>query len=60
MQQLYRQFRDLDLTYEDLIDKRFTRLKWLRYMIESEKLDGALRWNHPAEEKIYPSTEQTL
>jgi nucleoside-diphosphate-sugar epimerase len=60
VQQLYRQFRDLDLTYEDLIDKRFTRLKWLRYMIESEKLDGALRWNHPAEEKIYPSTEQTL
>jgi nucleoside-diphosphate-sugar epimerase len=58
--ELARQFRDLGLTSTELADKRFTRLKWLRYLLDDERLDGALRWREPAAEKIYASAEQAL
>jgi len=32
------------LTHDDFLDRRFTRLKWLNYLLESGRLDGALRW----------------
>jgi nucleoside-diphosphate-sugar epimerase len=32
------------LTEELFTDKRFTRLKWLRHLLESGHLDGNLRW----------------
>ena len=54
------QFRSLGLSREDLVDKRYTRLKWLRYLLDSETLDGALRWKNAAEEKIYAGAEQSL
>ncbi len=37
-------FRAVGLTHEAYVDKRFTRLKWLRHLIESNRLDGSLRW----------------
>jgi nucleoside-diphosphate-sugar epimerase len=59
-QELARQFRSLGLSREDLVDKRYTRLQWLRYLLDSEKLAGALRWNGVAEETIYAGAEQSL
>lgn len=58
--QLAQQFRGLGLSADHLADKRFTRLKWLRYLLDSERLDGELRWREPAKEKLYAATEQTL
>jgi len=37
-------FRDIGLTHETFVDKRFTRLKWLNYLLDSELLDETLRW----------------
>lgn len=43
-QELYQAFKEVGLTHEDFLDRRFTRLKWLNYLLESGKLDGGLRW----------------
>jgi nucleoside-diphosphate-sugar epimerase len=45
---LYEEFKAIGLTYSDLTDKRFTRLRWLRHLMETEQLDGALYWRAPA------------
>jgi nucleoside-diphosphate-sugar epimerase len=45
---LHRAFQTLGLTYSDLTDDRFTRLRWLRHLIENEQLDEALYWREPA------------
>ena len=37
-------FRAIGLTAEQFADKRFTRLKWLRHLLDSGRLDGSLRW----------------
>ncbi len=37
-------FTAVGLTNEDFTDRRFTRLKWLRYLLDSGRLDGSLRW----------------
>ena len=58
--ELARQFRSLGLSREDLADKKFTRLKWLRYLLDNERLDGSLRWNDTVEQKIYAAAEQSL
>jgi nucleoside-diphosphate-sugar epimerase len=58
--QLAQQFRALGLSADHLADKRFTRLKWLRYLLDSERLDGELRWREPAKEKLYAAAEQSL
>jgi nucleoside-diphosphate-sugar epimerase len=42
--ELYRGFQFIELTYGVLTDKRFTRLKWLRHLLETGQLDGSLRW----------------
>ena len=42
--ELYQAYTDVGLTHEDFLDRRFTRLKWLNYLLESNRLDGALRW----------------
>jgi nucleoside-diphosphate-sugar epimerase len=46
---LHRAFHTIGLTYSDLTDERFTRLRWLRHLIETERLDEALYWRHPAQ-----------
>jgi nucleoside-diphosphate-sugar epimerase len=58
--ELARQFRALGLSSDDLADKRYTRLKWLRHLLDGGRLDGALRWQGPAAEKIDLVAEQTL
>ena len=37
-------FRAIGLAHETFIDRRFTRLTWLRYLLESGRLDQSLRW----------------
>jgi nucleoside-diphosphate-sugar epimerase len=43
--ELYEACKQAGLTHADYTDKKFTRLKWLRYLLDSGRLDGALRWN---------------
>lgn len=43
-QELCEAFRAVGLTEADFTDRRFTRLKWLRYLLESGRLDQSLRW----------------
>jgi nucleoside-diphosphate-sugar epimerase len=57
---LAKQFRELGLTSDHLVDPRYTRLKWLRYLLDSERLDGALRWNDAPEGTIYSGAAQSL
>lgn len=42
--ELYEAFTAMGLTQHDFTDRRFTRLKWLRYLLESGRLDRSLRW----------------
>jgi nucleoside-diphosphate-sugar epimerase len=42
--ELYEAFTAIGLTAADFKDKRFTRLHWLRHLIDSGQVDGQLRW----------------
>jgi hypothetical protein len=42
--ELYDAYKRAGLTYADFTDKKFTRLKWLHYLLDSGRLDGSLRW----------------
>lgn len=42
--ELYDAFKRVGLKHSDYVDKKFTRLKWLHYLLDSGKLDNALRW----------------
>ncbi len=42
--QLYQSLRSIGLTREEFVDKRFTRLKWLRHLVESGRVNENLRW----------------
>ena len=42
--ELYQAYKKANLTHADFVDKKFTRLKWLHYLLDSGRLDGALRW----------------
>lgn len=46
--ELYEVFRRVGLSEDVLQDRRFTRLKWLRHMISSGRLDATLRWTATA------------
>lgn len=37
-------FKEVGLTHDDFTDRRFTRLKWLRYLLDTGRLDASLRW----------------
>jgi len=45
--ELYEAFTQIGLTAEGFADRRFTRLQWLRYLLESGRLDQSLRWQAP-------------
>jgi nucleoside-diphosphate-sugar epimerase len=45
--ELYNAFRSIALDHTIFVDKRFTRLKWLNYLVESGRLDNSLRWTQP-------------
>lgn len=46
--QLVDAFGRIGLTRETFLDKRFTRLKWLRHLLETGRLDDSLRWQAQA------------
>jgi nucleoside-diphosphate-sugar epimerase len=52
-EELYHGFKQIGLTYERLIDKRFTRLKWLQHLLETEQLAGGLHWKSREEARSY-------
>jgi nucleoside-diphosphate-sugar epimerase len=41
---IYATFIRAQLHHDTFTDKRFTRLKWLRHLIDTGRLDAALRW----------------
>ena len=43
--ELYETFKAIGLTYDNFVDKRFTRLKWLRHLLDTGQLDSSLRWS---------------
>jgi nucleoside-diphosphate-sugar epimerase len=43
-EELYSAFTGNGLEQDTFTDKRFTRLKWLRYLLDSGQLDDTLRW----------------
>ncbi len=43
-EELYQAYRKAGLTHAGFTDKKFTRLKWLHYLLDSGRLDGSLRW----------------
>src|SRR5688572_29282796 len=47
--ELYQTFKQIGLTHESFLDKRFTRLKWLRYLLDTGQLDSSLRWSEEIE-----------
>jgi nucleoside-diphosphate-sugar epimerase len=42
--ELYAAFREIGLSRGQFTDKRFTRLTWLRHLLEDDYVDGSLRW----------------
>jgi nucleoside-diphosphate-sugar epimerase len=42
--ELYEAFKRVGLKHSDFVDKKFTRLKWLRYLLDNKRLDNELRW----------------
>lgn len=45
---LYQTFKRIGLTHDTYADKRFTRLKWLRHLLETGQLSNSLRWQEEA------------
>src|SRR5439155_16485268 len=43
---LYEALRASGITRETFADKRFTRLRWLSYLLDSGQLDTTLRWTN--------------
>jgi nucleoside-diphosphate-sugar epimerase len=52
-QQLSSVFGEHGLTHEIFTDRKFTRLKWLRYLLDSGQLDPDLRWKVRQEVATY-------
>ena len=42
--ELYAAFKKIGLTYDEYVDKHFTRLSWLRHLLDGGYLDKSLRW----------------
>ena len=54
-QELYQAFRTVGLTHHDYTDKRFTRLSWLRHLMQNGSLDEALHWTNVADTEVKPA-----
>ena len=46
--ELYTAFKRIGLTHSHFTDKRFTRLNWLRHLLDNGAVDGSLRWTEVA------------
>jgi hypothetical protein len=44
-EELYEAFKAVGLSQDTYRDKRFTRLKWLSHLLDTDQLDHGLRWN---------------
>jgi nucleoside-diphosphate-sugar epimerase len=53
--ELYEAYRRIGFTAEHLHDKRFTRLSWLRHLLDTQQLDGSLRWSAGARRTAEPA-----
>lgn len=42
--EVYEAFTAIGVSQSTFVDKRFTRLAWLRHLLDAGRLDGALRW----------------
>ncbi|MDQ7844465.1 MAG: SDR family oxidoreductase [Armatimonadota bacterium] len=51
--ELYEAFAALGVGEETFLDRRFTRLKWLRHLLDSGRLDGTLRWARGRVEAVH-------
>jgi nucleoside-diphosphate-sugar epimerase len=58
--ELYQAFHQIGLTHEVLTDKRFTRLKWLSYLLQSGQLDGSLQWTQESQQPAYATAGESL
>jgi nucleoside-diphosphate-sugar epimerase len=47
-EELYRAFTRIGLDHQAFTDRRFTRLKWLRHLLDTGRLDETLRWTDVA------------
>jgi nucleoside-diphosphate-sugar epimerase len=54
-QELYQAFRTVGLTHQDYTDKRFTRLNWLRHLMQNGSLDESLHWTKSANVEAKPA-----
>jgi len=45
-EEFYRALRASGLTHETFVDERFTRLRWLRHLLDTGHLDATLRWKN--------------
>jgi nucleoside-diphosphate-sugar epimerase len=43
-EELYRAFTQIGLDHAGFTDRRFTRLMWLRHLLDTGRLDATLRW----------------
>jgi len=43
-QELFEAFQAIRLTHDTFVDPRFTRVKWLRDLLDTGRLDHSLRW----------------
>lgn len=57
---LHRAFQSIGLTYADLSGKRFTRLEWLRHLLDSGQLQGDLHWSNEVGETNRASAGESL
>ena len=46
--ELHTAFKAVALSHAEFTDKRFTRLSWLRHLLDSRKVDENLRWTEAA------------
>ncbi len=44
--ELYKTFKRVGLTHERYVDKRFTRLKWIRHLLATGELGDSLKWQY--------------
>jgi nucleoside-diphosphate-sugar epimerase len=50
---LWRKFMEIGLSGADVMDKRFSRQRWLRHLLESDQLDESFEWNRPMQREAY-------
>lgn len=44
IEELYQAYKDFGLTQKDLESPKYFRVRWIKYLVESQKLDYNLRW----------------